>query len=204
MLDSVDLEVRAGECLGVAGANGAGKSTLLLLAGGALQPARGRVERRAAGPGGEGVLYLPQNPERLFFTESVRDEIAFGLRRRGQSRQDASARADDALRAVDLDPAVFAERSPFQLSVGEMRRVALAIAESLAPRLLLLDEPASGLDAAGRRVLADLIAARTAAGAAVVLASHDPKDLLGVCDRVVTIGNGRALPVAPTPSRSSD
>jgi energy-coupling factor transport system ATP-binding protein len=204
VFNSVDLAVMAGECLGVAGANGAGKSTLLLLAGGALFPTRGRVERRAAGAGGDGVLYLPQNPERLFFAESVRDEIAFGLRRRGLSHEDASSRSDDALRAVGLDPAVFAERSPFQLSAGEMRRVALAIAESLAPQLLLLDEPSSALDTAGRRVLARLVAARTAAGAAAVLASHDSKDLVGICDHLVTIENGRALPAMPAPSRSSD
>ena len=204
VFSSVDLAVMAGECLGVTGANGAGKSTLLLLAGGALSPTRGRVERRAAGTGRDGVLYLPQNPERLFFAESVRDEIAFGLRRRGLAHEGASSRADDALRAVGLDPAVFAGRSPFQLSAGEMRRVALAIAESLAPQLLLLDEPASGLDTVGRRVLADLIAARAAAGAAVILASHDSKDLSGLCDRLVTIENGRALPAIPAPSRSSD
>jgi energy-coupling factor transporter ATP-binding protein EcfA2 len=94
---------------------------------------------------------------------------------------------------VGLDPALFGERSPFQLSSGEMRRVAFAIAVSLAPRLLLLDEPASGLDAAGRRVLADLIAMRTMAGAGVVLASHDPDHLHSACDRVVTIENGRVL-----------
>jgi energy-coupling factor transport system ATP-binding protein len=205
VFDAVDLVLEAGESVGVAGANGAGKSTLLLLAGGALSPRRGRVTRAgsAAGLGGR-TLYLPQNPERLFFAESVREEITFGLGRCGVPREAARARSDDALRAVGLDPASFAGRSPFQLSAGEMRRVAFAIAAALEPGLLLLDEPASGLDDAGRRVLVDLVAARTRAGAAVLLASHDAGLLEALCDRVVTIGSGRAVPSASAAGRSYD
>lgn len=194
VLDGIDLNVAAGECLGVTGRNGAGKSTLLLLAGGALTPAAGRVVRLAARGGIAGrALYLPQNPERLFFAETVRDEVAFGLRRAGTSRDDANARVDSALRSVGLEPEEFAERSPFQLSSGEMRRVAFAIAESLAPRLLLMDEPASGLDAAGRDALDALIAARLREGSAVVIASHDRAHLQSTCDRVVRLEAGRAF-----------
>jgi ABC-type glutathione transport system ATPase component len=88
------------------------------------------------------------------------------------------------------------ERSPFQLSFGEMRRVAFAIAHALAPDLLLLDEPASCLDRAGRDVLDALVAARTDAGAAVVIVSHDPVSLAHRCDRVLALEGGRVRPRA--------
>jgi energy-coupling factor transport system ATP-binding protein len=189
VLRDVSLEVRAGECVGIAGRNSAGKSTLLLLAGGALKAKSGRVVRETRE---HGVLYLPQSPERLFFAETVIEEISFGLERRGASREAARERAIAALGEVSLEPGVFGARSPFQLSLGEMRRVAFAIAASLGPDLLLLDEPASCLDRAGCAVLDALIDARTRAGAAVVVASHDPAHLGRVCDRLVTIQDGRA------------
>lgn len=190
VLQSIDLDVAKGECVGVVGRNSAGKSTLLLLAGGALKPASGRVVR---GPGG--VLYLSQSPERMFFAETVREEIAFGLRhgagRRGMNRVELDAVVNESLRAVGFDPADVSGRSPFQLSFGEMRRVAFAIAHAMAPDLLLLDEPASSLDRAGRAVLEALVSTRLEAGASVVVASHDPFHLEGLCDRVVQLANGR-------------
>ncbi len=182
VLDGVDLRVSAGECVGVFGPNSAGKSTLLLIAGGALEPAAGRV-MRADGF----ALYLPQSPERLFFAETVREEIAFGLVRHGLSAGSIETRAAESLRSSGLDPDSFMDRSPFQLSFGEMRRVAFAIAESLAPPLLLLDEPASCLDAGGRAVLRGLVERRLEAGGAVVVASHDMAHLQGLGSRIVSL-----------------
>ena len=193
ILQSVDLEVAKGECVGVVGRNSAGKSTLLTLAGGALPPASGRVSRASASKGG--VLYVPQSPERMFFAETVHEEIAFGVKHlpayRGVDRGRIDATVEESLRAVGLDPALAAQRSPFELSFGEMRRVAFAIAHALAPELLLLDEPASCLDRAGRAVLARLVNARLDAGAAVLVASHDLSHLEGLCDRVLELRDGR-------------
>jgi energy-coupling factor transport system ATP-binding protein len=184
----LDLSVRAGECVGVFGRNSAGKSTLLLLAGGALAPEAGNVARNdASAP----VLYLPQSPERLFFAETVRDEIEFGIRRRGLPRDDMIRRTAESLRGVGLDPETFADRSPFRLSYGEMRRVAFAVAEALAPALLLLDEPASCLDADGQAAVVDLIERRVRAGGAVIVASHDRAQLEASCDRIVTLEGAR-------------
>jgi energy-coupling factor transport system ATP-binding protein len=188
VLHDLNLDVARGECLGVTGRNSAGKSTLLLLAGGALEPASGRVHRDAER---NGVLYLPQSPERLFFAETVLEEVCFGLERRGASRETARERASTALCDVSLDPGVFAARSPFQLSLGEMRRVAFAIAAALEPGLLLLDEPSSCLDRAGRGVLDALVRARLHAGASVIVASHEEAHLARVCDRVVAVVDGR-------------
>ncbi len=192
VLSSIDFEVARRECVGIVGANSAGKSTLLALAGGALAPVSGRVARTLAGGG---VVYLPQTPERMFFAETVREEIAFGLKKLPAHRGADAARIDavarDSLRAVGLDAGEMIERSPFQLSVGEMRRVAFAIAYALSPELLLLDEPASCLDRVGRDVLAALVESRLDAGAAIVIASHDPSHLDNLCDRVLVLEAGR-------------
>jgi energy-coupling factor transport system ATP-binding protein len=202
VLQSIDLKVEKGECVGVAGRNSAGKSTLLALAGGALKPASGRVTRSDTARGG--ALYLSQSPERMFFAETVREEIAFGVkhlpRHRGTDRHHLDAIVDASLRAVGFDPVEAAGRSPFELSFGEMRRVAFAIAHAIAPSLLLLDEPASSLDPAGRAVLRALVAARLGAGAAVVIASHDPSHLHPLCDRVLELTNGRLGATRATPS----
>ena len=195
VLESIDLAVARGECVGIVGKNGAGKSTLLTLAGGALKPASGSVARSL---GGGSVMYLPQTPERMFFAETVHEEIAFGVKRMRASRHVDDARIDEivreSVRAVGLDPADAVERSPFQLSFGEMRRVAFAIAHAMTPALLLLDEPASCLDRAGHDVLAALVGSRLDAGAAVLVASHDPAQFAGLCDRVLELDGGRLVP----------
>jgi energy-coupling factor transport system ATP-binding protein len=186
VLAGVDLDVFGGECVGVLGKNSSGKSTLLLALGGALEPASGAITRSDRAP-----FYLPQSPERVFFAETVHEEIVFGLKRRGLGTAEIERRTRVSLEAVGLDPGVFARRSPFQLSVGEMRRVAFAIVNALEPGLMLLDEPASCLDRSGVAVLDVLLERRLRAGAAVVVASHDPSHLEGVCDRVVTLDDGR-------------
>ena len=196
ILQSVDVEIARGECTGILGANGSGKTTLLLLLGGALRPMSGTVTTDLRE---QGVLYLPQSPERMFFAETVREEILFGLRRsRSQPKRDAAAleavvRA--SLDAAGLDAAAVVDRMPFELSVGEMRRVAFAIAHALAPELLLLDEPSTSLDDAGRRALHRLVDARIDAGAAVVVASHDRAHLDPFCDRILELEAGRIAPV---------
>jgi energy-coupling factor transport system ATP-binding protein len=188
VLDAVDLDVRPGECVGVTGRNGSGKSTLLLLAGGALQPSAGRVVRSSAE---NGVLYLPQSPERLFFAESVVEEVMFGLERRGIARDAARERARAALASASLDPALFAARSPFEISFGEMRRVSFAIAFALEPELLLLDEPASCLDDEGTEVLDELVRSAAGRGAAVMLATHEEAGA-SPCGRIVRLDRGCA------------
>ncbi len=190
VLRAIDLDVMRGECVGIVGRNGSGKSTLLTLLGGALAPSAGRVARSF---GEHGALYLPQSPERMFFAETVHEEVAFGLARRLQRTTSVDALVRASLDAVGLDSTEFAPRSPFELSFGEARRVAFAIAHAMTPDLLLLDEPASSLDRAGREVLVRLIDARLDAGAAVIVASHDAGDLDGLVDRSLELDSGRLL-----------
>jgi energy-coupling factor transporter ATP-binding protein EcfA2 len=187
VFDGLDLSVGRGECLGVTGANGTGKSTLLLLAGGALAPGGGRVWREPSPPGrGGGVFFMPQSPERMFFAESVLEELSFGLRRLGITGDEAERRAESAIDAVGLDPARVLARQPFDLSYGEMRRVAFAVAGVLEPSLLLLDEPTACLDPDGVTLFYRLLARYRRAGTTVIIASHDPR-AIAACDRVVSL-----------------
>jgi energy-coupling factor transport system ATP-binding protein len=195
VLENIELQVNSGERVHVTGRNGSGKSTLLLLAGGALAPTSGRIERAV---GKHGVLYLPQSPERLFFAETVMEEICFGLERRGMRIDAARQRAEAALGRVGLEPGRFAPRSPFELSFGEMRRVAFAIAWALEPVLLLLDEPASCLDVHGRLLLASMVAEAAKRGAAVLLASHEEAASLDA-DRALEVRDGVLVAAADVP-----
>jgi energy-coupling factor transport system ATP-binding protein len=197
VIGGANADIREREIVGIAGKNGAGKSTLLSIMAGVLEPSRGTIERRYARPVAKGVgqaeqcvFYLFQSPERLFFAETVLEEVAFGLRSLGVPHREVGERVADALARAGLDPRLFLDRMPFSLSLGEMRRVAFAISYALAPKLLLLDEPASCLDRAGRAVLADLVATLRSRGSTVVTASHDARYLRATTDRTLTIENG--------------
>jgi energy-coupling factor transport system ATP-binding protein len=198
VIERAHMLVTGGQRITVTGRNGSGKSTLLLLAGGAIAPSSGRITRRVEE---RGVMYLPQSPERLFFAETVMEEICFGLERRGLSIETARQRAEEALNRAGLDAGHFAPRSPFELSFGEMRRVAFAIASALDPDLLLLDEPASCLDARGRDVLDSLVRHAAERGAGVIIASHERRGALE-CDRTLELRDGALSEPADAHTRS--
>lgn len=188
----LSLQVFEGEILGIVGRNGTGKSTLLNLMGGILEPATGAVVRRYRKPvegATQNVFYLFQTPERLFFAETVFEEVSFGLKSLGTPDAEIGARIEEALDRVGLPPKEFATRSPFSLSLGEMRRLAFAMTIALRPRLLLLDEPTSCLDGQGRRLLRGLVKDLRQSGGAVVVASHDMELLRGVADRRIELGS---------------
>ena len=190
VLDDFSLDLRRGECVALSGRNGSGKSTLLGLLSGVLEPSTGRIQRlypKAVEKGCQNLFYLFQNPERLFFAESVGEEIAFGLKSLKTPREKITRRIDEALARVGLPPDEFCDRMPFSLSFGEMRRLAFAIALALDPRFLLMDEPASCLDADGVAVLFDLIGHFKDKGHTVALASHDVEMFSPLVDRVIEL-----------------
>jgi energy-coupling factor transport system ATP-binding protein len=181
VLRGVSLEVAAGETVALMGRNGAGKTTLLRAAAGLVEPIRGGVET------GRGCALLPQAPGDLFVRERVGEELPGdeGL---------------TALRAVGLDWA--ADADPRDLSGGERQRLALAIvmagrAESEPPGAICLDEPTRGMDPARKRELADWIRELAAAGAGVVVATHDVEFAACFARRVVLLGEGGVLADGP-------
>lgn len=190
-LRGVDLDLSRGEMLVIAGTTGSGKSTLLRLLAGLLEPTGGEVSIDGARAGERGtrglVAIVFQNPESQFFAETALADVAFGPRNLGDA--DSEATAASALEAVGLDPATFGPRSPFTLSGGEARRVAVAGALAMRAPYLLLDEPTAGLDGSGRRdVLAAIDAERERAGIAVV--THDPEEFLSRADRLLVLDGG--------------
>lgn len=197
-LREVDFEVVPGELVVVAGTTGSGKSTLLRLLAGLLEPTEGLVSVDGIAPtlraARGSVALVFQNPETQFFAETVLADVAFGPRNLGSADPHAAAR--EALTAVGLDPDVFGPRSPFTLSGGEARRVAIAGALAMKAGYLLLDEPTAGLDARGCRDVVDaVVAERDRAG--VVVVTHDPEDFLCHADRVVALSAGSVVISVP-------
>ena len=199
-LDGVSFEVRPGEYVGVVGPNGGGKSTLVRLLNGLLAADSGRARVAGHDPATEafevrrraGVLF--QNPDNGLVAPFVEDDVAFGLENLGVPRGEMRGRVRDAIRAVGLTG--FERREPHTLSGGQKQRVALAGLLAVGPEVLLLDEPTSMLDAAGRgEVLGRVRAFR---GEKTVLhVTHHLDELFGA-DRVLVLNGGRLVAdVAP-------
>jgi energy-coupling factor transport system ATP-binding protein len=201
-LRGVDLEVLAGERLAIIGPTGSGKSTLVQHFNGLLRPTSGTVriegedlwaratDRRRAR---QRVGLVFQFPEAQLFEETVRRDVAFGPRNLALPDDAIAERVDDALRQVGLDPARFGDRSPFGLSGGEMRRVAIAGVLAMRPRVLVLDEPTAGLDPQGRDELLARLERLHRQGLTLVLISHDMDVVARLADRVVVLHEGRVL-----------
>ena len=196
ILSDIELEIRPGERLGITGPSGAGKTTLCSLLAGLLDPVAGTIEwtdskseRRAA----PRAALAFQEPERGFFEATVLEDVAFGPRNLGASESVARDRAREALRTAGLDPDKFGQRVPETLSGGEARRAGIASVLSLGSRLVLLDEPGTGLDADGLDRLRAILADLHAQGVAFAVVSHDLPFLLEECDRLVVMDAGRIV-----------
>lgn len=213
-LRGVDLEIEPGERVGISGPTGSGKSTLVQHIAGLLVPAAGQVlldgvPAHARTPEARArrrqVGLAFQFPEAQMFEVTVSREVAFGPRHLGLSADEIAARVRWALEMVGLDPDSFAERVPFALSGGEMRRVALAAILALKPRVLILDEPTAGLDPRGRAdILARLRAWQAQTGATLILVSHHLDEMAGLVDRVVLLADGQVVADGPTRRILSD
>lgn len=185
VLSGVSLDLQVGEVVALLGANGSGKSTLLLTLAGLLEPLAGSVS-------GASVGMVFQNPEHQFLTNSVADEIGWGLLGDADQR---SATIEHRLRAHRLEHV--REISPFRLSGGEKRRVSLAAMLAHDRSVLLADEPTYGLDR--RDTISTVQALRAAARRrAVLFASHDLRVVATLADRTVVLGAGRVLADGPT------
>lgn len=188
-LDGATVTAAPGRVLLVAGRSGSGKSTLAGVLAGVLETDAGEA-RLGDSPVRPGMVGLcQQRAENQLFCDTVLDDVAFGPRNLGAATDEADARAREALRSLGVDEALWG-RSPFALSGGQRRRVALAGVVAMRPGAYVLDEPTNGLDAEGRDQLHAVVRRLAAAGAAAVVISHDVGEWLRVVDDVVLLASG--------------
>ena len=197
-LRDVSLTVRRGEFLGLAGHTGSGKSTLVQHLNGLIRPQEGSVcalgldlsnkKDAAAVKAKVGVVF--QYPERQLFAETVAQDVAFGPRNLGLPQDEVARRVASSLARVGLDLATVGDKSPFELSGGQQRRVAFAGVLAMEPEVLVLDEPMAGLDPAARSDFLELIDRLHHGGLTVVMVSHSMDDLANCCDRIVVMNEG--------------
>jgi cobalt transport protein ATP-binding subunit len=197
-LAGVSLTVRTGEFLALVGQNGSGKTTLAKMLNGLLQPTSGRVLlegqdirslslNQVAGD----VGYVFQNPDHQLFAGSVADEVAFGPRNFGLPPSEVGQRVAAALAAVELTG--YEDDDPFLLSKGHRQRLAVASLLALQPRLLILDEPTTGLDYREQRRMMDLLAELHRRGLTVVMITHSPWVIAEYAERAVLMSQGRVI-----------
>lgn len=197
-LRDVSLTVRRGEFLGLAGHTGSGKSTLVQHLNGLIRPQEGSVRAlgldlsnkkdAAAVKAKVGVVF--QYPERQLFAETVAQDVAFGPHNLGLPQDEVDRRVESSLARVGLDLATVGDKSPFELSGGQQRRVAFAGVLAMEPEVLVLDEPMAGLDPAARSDFLELIDRLHHGGLTVVMVSHSMDDLANCCDRIVVMNEG--------------
>ena len=205
-LVDINLEIERGSCVAIIGVTGSGKSTLVQHFNGLLHPTAGAIivdginvsAKRARDPDLQtlrrrvGMLF--QFPEAQLFEHTVYGDIAFGPRRMKLSKHEVRTRVLKALETVGLPPRDFAQRSPFELSGGQMRRVALAGVLAMSPAVLVLDEPTTGLDADGRaEFYYYLRRAQQEQGVTIVLVSHDMTEVAALANWLCVLHNGRLV-----------
>ena len=205
-IQDINLTIRPGDFLALIGHTGSGKSTLAQHINGLLQPTQGRVLLDGQDIHAKGydkrevrrrVGLVFQYPEHQLFEETVAKDIAFGPKNLGLSESEIRTRVEEALTKVGLDPQL-GEKSPFELSGGQMRRVAMAGVLAMRPEMLVLDEPAAGLDPQSREEMLQMIAQLHAQGSTIVMISHAMDDVARFASRAVVMKKG-AIALEGTP-----
>lgn len=202
-LKGVSLTASEGKFLALAGRTGSGKSTLALIMAGLLAPDSGCIsiggkdlakvkpkERRALRLS-VGMVF--QYPEAQLFADTVAEDIAFGPKNLELTEDEVQKRVQAAMEAVHLSWDTFADKSPFMLSGGEKRRVAIAGVLALHPRILILDEPTAGLDPRARESLLQKLQELKDSGMGIVLISHNMEDILRLADEVAVLKEGEIV-----------
>lgn len=200
-LKGINLTINEGDFVGIIGHTGSGKSTLVQHLNGLLHPTTGQVtidcvdaalKTEEAKLMRHKVGMVFQYPEHQLFEETIAQDIAFGPKNLGLSADEVDARVREAMDFVGLDYETYANRSPFQLSGGQMRRVAIAGVVALNPSYLILDEPSAGLDPFGREeIFQKIIDLHAKKGITVVLVSHNMEDISRMANRLIVIDNGK-------------
>ena len=197
-LKNISLSIRDGEFIGIIGHTGSGKSTLISHLNGLERSDAGTVFVNGMDLADKGTDLIAvrrtvglvfQYPEYQLFEETVEKDVAFGPRNLGLDEAEIKKRVAQAMQLVGLDAAL-GEKSPFELSGGQKRRVAIAGVLAMQPSILVLDEPAAGLDPAGRREMLRLIRDIHKSGVTVVMVSHSMDDVGRYCQRLIVLSHG--------------
>ena len=203
-LDHVNFSMNKGETVAIIGPSGSGKSTLIQHFNGLLKPDEGEVllggqsiwneKGKCARETRFRVGLVFQYPEYQLFEETIAKDIAFGPKNQGLSEEEIDQRVRRAMAHVHLDYDKYAERSPFDLSGGQMRRVAIAGVLAMEPKVLILDEPAAGLDPRGReRILGMLQELHREGGVTIVMVSHSMDDCARLATRMIVMSKGELV-----------
>lgn len=209
-LHNVFLEIPEGKITSIIGHTGSGKSTLIQTFNGLLIPTTGEVQvgeykitpkknkNKNIKKLRKSLAIVFQFPEYQLFEETVEKDVAFGLKNYGVKEKEAIEKAHLALNEVGIDES-FYKRSPFELSGGEKRRVAIAGILALEPDILVLDEPTAGLDPEGSQIILNIIKKYHDSGKTIILVTHDMNIVLNHSDNVVVINDGN-IAFSGTPS----
>lgn len=199
-LDNISLSIETGEFIGLIGHTGSGKSTLIQHLNGLIKPTSGRILLNGDDLTGKQVKLSEvrkkvglvfQYPEYQLFEETVYRDIAFGPGNLGLDEKEIDRRVKDAMELVNLEYDLYAEKSPFELSGGQKRRVAIAGVLAMEPEVLILDEPTAGLDPRGRdEILNQIKRLHDQRGMTVILVSHSMEDISRLVERIVVMHRG--------------
>ncbi len=208
-LDNVNIDIKKGDYVGIIGHTGSGKSTLISHFNAILKPTSGQVfvdgedlwqddkKKRIAARFKVGLVF--QYPEYQLFEETVYNDIAFGPKNMGLDENEIDKRVRSALDFVGLSED-YLNKSPFELSGGQKRRVAIAGVMALSPKVLILDEPAAGLDPRGRdEILARIKDYHTRTGCTVLLVSHSMEDIASNANNIIVMNKSRVMMHASVP-----
>jgi len=201
-LKNINLEIADGEFVGIIGHTGSGKSTLMQIMSGLIRPDHGIVEI-----GGKDIFHkntdkkwlrstvgvVFQYPEHQLFEETIEKDIAFGPMKMGVPKEELSDRVREAMALVNLDYEEYKDKSPFELSGGQKRKVALAGVLAMRPQVLFMDEPIAGLDPQGRENLMQLTKNLNHSGITIVMISHNMDGLAEYATRVVAMRKGEVI-----------
>lgn len=202
-LKDINWDIQDGEFWGLIGHTGSGKSTLIQHLNGLLKPSSGRIIIDGVDIHGKGVKMknirqkvglVFQYPEHQLFEETVERDVAFGPRNMGLSEKEVTNRVKEALESVGMRYSQIKDKSPFELSGGQMRRVAIAGVLAMKPSVLILDEPTAGLDPRGRdEILDEIVQLRKQRKITVILVSHSMEDIAKLVDKLAVMHQGQMV-----------
>jgi len=202
-LDNVTIEINNGDFTALIGHTGSGKSTLIQHMNGLLKPTKGKIIVDGVDITASGVKLSDirkkvglvfQYAEYQLFEETIEKDIAFGPKNLGLGEAEITERVKKAMNLVGLDYETYKNKSPFELSGGQKRRVAIAGVVAMEPRVLILDEPTAGLDPKGRdEILAQIAKLHKAYDMTIILVSHSMEDVAKVANRIIVMDNGQCI-----------